>query len=591
MSEDTNLVITDPDMEIIQLEKESAFEFRKRRHSDWKDNYTLYRDKIIPNRLTQRQTVNVPLMKYALGTLMKDIDEPPALYFKNLDNDEQKEVFYNEYWKEMSTRNKLVIRDVIDKKQALLYGRTFKKLNIENGQFTFEVIDPQDMLVQRYVDPANLDSAKILIQTDIYRTLSEITENKDYKKEGRKKLELHFSQLSETLEQDDTMNKIVAKNERMQDMGLDDALDPILGETYIELNEVYRYEYSPEEEQEIIFLYTVATPGGAIVELQKQKLHEVIGETADNFWYDHFPYNSWATEPERTDFWSDAPADVLRGSNQVLNSWLSQLVENRMLRNFNMHYYDSTDPEFVPQTFNPVPWGWYPLPGKPDDILKTVQVPDLSESLDEMEFVIGIAEKAVAATSAQTGDVEKKQVTLGEVQLALANAQERVRSMAVFYTEGWKDFGMKYIKMLEASSADLEPVTISKDGRLGKKVYKKEVTPKKWMSKSGYKVEVELLNEKQESDIDDIQKLNATLVAMPANVPLKRIYNRKLLKFAGLTVEELQQVEEFESQNVETPATGEEIPAEGAVPAGEATPIPEVPDIVGAPVAPGAAVV
>ena len=111
------------------------------------------------------------------------------------------------------------------------------------------------------------------------------------------------------------------------------------------------------------------------------------------------------------------------------------------------------------------------------------------------------------------------------------------------------------------------------------------------MSKSGYKVEVELLNEKQESDIDDIQKLNATLVAMPANVPLKRIYNRKLLKFAGLTVEELQQVEEFESQNVETPATGEEIPAEGAVPAGEATPIPEVPDIVGAPVAPGAAVV
>lgn len=580
MSDTTNLIITDPEMEKIQLEKESAFEFKKRRLPDWRGNYTLYRDKVIPNRLTQRQTVNIPLMKYALGSIMKELDEPPSLYFKNLDNNSQKEVFYNEYWKEMAVRNKLIIRDIIDKKQAVLFGRTFKKLNIEKGQFSFEVIDPHDMLVHRFVDPADLDSARVLIQTDIYRTLSEIVENPNYKGAGKSKLRTYYFEQQETLEQDDTLNKIVERNQRMLDMGLSDALSPKLGEVYIELNEVYRFEYSAEEDQDIIFVYTVATPGGAVVELQKQKLHEILGETEGDFWYDHYPYSSWATDPERVDFWSDAPADVLRGPNQVLNSWYSQLVENRTLRNYNMHYYDSTNKDFVPQTYTPEPWGWYPLPGKPADVMTTVQVPDLSESLDEIEYVTKLAEKAVATTSAQTGTVESKSVTLGEVELALANAKERVQSTAIFYTEAWKDFGLKYIKMLEGASNNLDPIIITKNGRLGKKVYKKEISPKQWLSNEGYIVEVMSLGDKQEADVESLQKLNATLVAMPQNVPLRRIYNKKLLEFAGLSVEEMQQVEEFESQNVTQ--IDDTMLSEGEEEQGKESLIPNIPSIAGA---------
>ena len=578
MNTETNLIITDPDMEVIKLEKESAYDFRKRRHSDWRDNYTLYRDKVIPNRLIQRQSVNIPLMKYALGSLMKEVDEPPTLYFKNLDNNQQKEVFYNEYWKEMGIRQKLTIKDIIDKKQALLYGRSFKKLNIEGGQFTFEIIDPQDMLVHRFVDPANLDTAKVVIQTDIYRTLSEIVKNADYKSSGRKKLKTYYTEQQSTLEQDETLNKMADKGARMSDMGLEDAMTPLLGEVYIELNEVYRREWSEEEGQEIYFLYTIATPGGAVVELQKQKLYEVIGPTVDNFWYDHLPISTWATDPERTDFWSDSKADVIRGSNQVLNSWTSQLVENRTLRNYNMHYYDSTNAEFVPQTYDPVPWGWYPVPGNPNELITTVEVPDLSESIDEIDYIIKLAEKAVATTSAQTGSVEGKQVTLGEVQLALANAQERARSISLFYTESWKDFGMKYIKMLEASGDDIDPVTITKSGRLGKKMYQKEISPKSWHAKSGYKVEVKMLGEKLNEDVDTIQKLNATRESMPNNAPLKKIYNKKLLEFAGLSTEEIQQVMEFEDQ-YKAPVAPPEAGGE------EAQEIPGVPAVAGAPVA------
>src|SRR3972149_2810252 len=77
----------------VTKNKDSDFNFRERRHEDWTDNYTLYRDKVLINQLTQRQSVNVPLMKYSIQTNLKDVDDPPMLYFSNRDNDTQKAEF------------------------------------------------------------------------------------------------------------------------------------------------------------------------------------------------------------------------------------------------------------------------------------------------------------------------------------------------------------------------------------------------------------------------------------------------------------------------------------------------------------------
>ena len=71
-------------LEKLRVNKESAFKHRRRRHFDWTDNYTLYRDKVMLNRLTQRQSVNVPLIKSTIKTLLKDVDDPPVLYFSNI---------------------------------------------------------------------------------------------------------------------------------------------------------------------------------------------------------------------------------------------------------------------------------------------------------------------------------------------------------------------------------------------------------------------------------------------------------------------------------------------------------------------------
>lgn len=580
MENKETLAISDPELDIIKLEKDSALAFKERRLQDWDDNYTLYRDKVVTNRLTQRQSVNVPLMKYGLNSILKDVDDAPQLYFQNLDNDDQKEIFYNEHWKEVARRNKLVMVASVDRKQAFLFGRTFKKINIENGKVTFEVIDPKDMLVHRFVNPVDLHSAKCLIQTGIYRTLTDILENEEYNSDVRAELRTYYENRDPELASDDAYEQASEKADRMTTMGVEDEFDPVLGETYLELNEVYRFEWDDVAQDNIIFRYVVAIADDHYFKLHKQALHEIFGKTSDDFWFNHFPYSSWGTDPERTDFWSDGAGDILRTPNKIANSWISSLVENRQLRNYGMTYYDSTDPTFVPQTFQPIPYGFYPVPGDPNKVMKPVEIPDLSESLDEIQYIISLAEKATASTSTQSGAIEQKQVTLGEIQLALANAQDRVKSIQQFIDEDWKEFGMLYIKLLEGAGQYLDPVTVNKKGRLGKKMYTREISMKDWKTKSGYTVEVRMLQDKQAEDVDMIQKLTVARNSMPDNVPLRDIYNHHVLQFAGLTPDEISTVEEFERQAVaDEPVAEEEMAIADEAQASEGQGIPTVPDI------------
>ncbi len=119
-------------IETIQQNLESDRRFRERRHQQWTDNYLLDRDTVITNRLTQRQSVNVPLMKETRKTLLAGTEEQD-IYFENLDNDGQKELLFNEYWKHVAERSRLNILNEIDVKQEFLYGRSFWKLNIISG--------------------------------------------------------------------------------------------------------------------------------------------------------------------------------------------------------------------------------------------------------------------------------------------------------------------------------------------------------------------------------------------------------------------------------------------------------------------------
>lgn len=554
----TETTVEDQELRMLRLNKESGYNYRERRQQDWLENYTLYRDKVTVNRLTQRQSVNVPLMKQSVRTLLKDVDDMPVLYFENLDNEKDSEVFQNEYWKVTVEFNNLEEQDIVDKKQVFLFGRSFMQLQILDGRVVFTVEDPHDILVDRYTDPTNLDSARWLIHNHIFVPLSQIESNEDYDKVEVENLKEFIQSEEGILSIEDNEQMLIEKNKKMAEMGVTDIDDPVLGETYVELS--LHFIKRPEglaKGEEQFYLY-VEAQGNVI--LMKKPLEEVIGTTVDHYWRDHLPYNSWADDLERQDFWSDSVGDIIRTPNKIVNSWFSQMVENRTLRNFNMNFYDGTmDSEFAPQTFVPKPWGWYKLPGDPNKVMKNVPVADLSESLDEIDFVIKITEKATGATATQQGNIAERQITLGEVKLALGEAKERIKGMSKFYTPAWKERGLKFLKLIEAAPEKLDAVKIFKKGRNTDTIFKREISPGDWMTKEGYRVKVWSQDEKDAQDTEEIQILNLVVTNMPGNPKLVEIYQRKLLELAKLSPDDITDV--IEAEKTKPPQA---LPIEGA---------------------------
>ena len=558
MAESLEEVQVSPEVEMLRNNTQDGFNYRERRHADWTENYTLYRDKVIVNRLTQRQSVNIPLMKTQIRSLLKDVDDMPVLHFENLDNDDEAEVFQNEYWKWTSKENHLGVQDIVDKRQVLLFGRSFMSIKVVDGRIVFGVEDPQHILVSRYVDTTNLHSSRFLIHQHIFRPLSALRKNTDYDQEALDELETWYMGEDGLIKSEDNVNALVDQNEKMAVMGVEDVEDPILGETYVELTLHFLYRNDEKDEQgnemdEQIFLYVVAED---MKLLMKKPLEEVIGKTKSNYWRTHYPYSTWGDDVEKQDFWSDGVGDIIRTPNKIVNSWFSQLTENRTLRNFGMHYYNSNLEGFQPQSFQPIPWGWYPIPvqqnGSIKDVMQKVEVPDLSESIDEMNFLITMAEKASGATSTQQGATSGRQVTLGEIELTLGEAKERTAGMGKFYTPAWEEKGEMFLMMIEAASDRLDAVEIYKEGRNSTKLYKREIEPGNWMTESGYRTRVWSQAEKFAQDTEDLQLLNAARASMPDNPKLTEIYQRRLLEIVKLSPEEINAIMEFEERKRES---------------------------------------
>ena len=541
------------ELQMLLNNKEAGFNYRQRRGEDWRENYELYRDKVTINRLTQRQSVNLPLMKTTLRTLLKDVDDMPVIQFENLDNDKQAEVFQNEYWKWTLDQNNAEIQDIVDKKQDFFFGRSFDSWQVEDGRIIFDVEDPEDMLIDRFMNPHDIDSARFLIHTHIFKPLSSLKRNPDYDQKEVAKLEEFFKSQLGIIKAKDNENSLQLKNKKMADMGVTDTEDPVLGETYVELTMHYVFREGEKVNGKIvpdqIFVFVEAEDQTI---LMKKPQEEIIGSTFDHYWRDHFRYNTWGDDIDKQDFWTDGIADIVRVPNKVLNSWFSQLVENRTLRNFGMHYYDSSIKAegFSPSTFNPVPWGWYPIPGKPSDVLQKVDIPDLSESIDEMDYVVQMVQKATASTDTQQGMQTKGQTTLGEVQLAQGEAKARTQGMSKFYTDAWKHRATKFLKLIEAASDKLDAVKIYKEGKNTSDIYEREISPSDWMTKAGYRVKVWSQDEKKANDTDSLTKLNNVMMNMPDNPKLREIFQRKLLEFADLKPEEITQIMDYEKEKV-----------------------------------------
>ncbi len=524
----------------LDTDEQADFAYQERRHPQWTENYQLYRDTVIINRLTQRQSINVPLMKGTIKTILANIDEFPAIEFEELGNNKDKQIILNELWADFVSKDKLELKDIVDKKQVLLYGISWTKFNIVRGRIVTEIKEPFDILVDRYADPSDLDNtADHIIERGIYRTIDELADNPMYDKEAIARLKLKYGSQAGLVKAEEITQQMQAKNQRLSEMGVPDLDNPLIGYTLVELKIHYKRVW--DEEDKDFHWHAIVVCDSEV--LAGKPMKEILGIDAS-------PFVKWSDDPERNDQYPDGVADIVRNPNKLLNANISALAENRILRNFGMNFYDATANEnWAPQTMEPTPFGWIPLPGKPSDVFQKVEIPDLSDSLDEMQYVQRIIESATAATSTTKGDTDQKKVTLGEVELAVSAAKERINSTTKFYMLAAKEKGDKWARIVNAMGDKLEAVKLYKKSHKGN-YFSKTVTAKDYQSEAGYTCKAVSSSEREKQGLETIQKLNAIKQDFPTNLAFKKIYDKKILEFGGLNPDEQKQVMDEEEQRM-----------------------------------------
>ncbi|MBI5573495.1 MAG: hypothetical protein HY919_02945 [Elusimicrobia bacterium] len=554
------------EMERLQKEKKAALELRERKHDDWDGNYELYRNKVKINRLTQRQAVNIPLMKETIKTLLSKIDDAPSVEWKELYGNEQKELYYQEIWNDFVKTRNIELIDILDKKNILLYDLSFKKLNIDEKGIDLSVLDIYDIAIDPLTLPWDIESARFIVHLNIFRSVKEILADKRYTEKGKEALKIWAVSEPGITQSNKNKEEWEKKMERLKAMGVDSTDFSLFagGDRIVNLTEHYTNIWNAKKKkfERRVFVYAEDT-----IELLNERLIDLIGV---DFW----PFEFWSEDPETNDIYPDSVADLIRTPNKVLNVWYSQLIENRTLKNFQMHWFLPSQ-GYTPQTYIPGPGVMLPAPPGDDinKVIRPVEVSGLDDTLEAIAVITRIVERGTGATAIDKGQSEKGTQTLGEVEILVGKAGERATAMTKFYRLSWYKIAKKWNALMQVNAPKI--IKLSKTGRSGK-TYMKNVFASDW--KSDYEPIVASTSEQEQNSIKTIKKFQFLLAMFPNNSALKQIAQKRSLELIDITPDELIEVIDAEkqlAQNLQSRATPAVPPASNISPQADAPQIYE----------------
>lgn len=557
---------TSPKISKLLNEKKAGRIFQDRKHPDWDENYELYRNRVKTNRLTQRQAVNIPLMKETVKTLLSKVDDVPTVTWKEKSGDQMKEIIYQELWNDFVKRNKWEWLDILDKKNVLLYGLSTKTLNVEKEGIRVYVRDVYDVIYDPLMNPLDIESARFIVHQNIFKPLREVLADPRYDEKGKEKLRDFMASPKGMVVSSQNKVEWEKKQVRLRAMGVQDQQFPLFagGDVIVSITEHLTNIWDTKKQE---FVRHVVVYADNQTELLDETLKDLTG-------IDLWPDIYWCEDPETNDVYPDAVADLVRTPNKILNVWFSQQIENRTLQNFQMHWYDATVQGYQPQTYEPGPGRMLPAPGDPNKTIMPVQINGLDETFAAIQFLTTIVERGTGATALEKGQPQSGQQTLGEVQILVGKATERAKTMSKFYRGAAYDMSKKWDALMQANK--FGKFKLYKTGRDGK-IYEKVVYDKDWKSEAGYEPQVASTSEQEEDDIKNIQKWGYILGQFPNNSVLKRLAQKRQLDIVDLTPQELKEVEEEEDRMAKAAQTAPTIPGAAA---------PGIPP-GGAPVAPG----
>lgn len=527
------------DVQILEQhrrDKTDSIRFKERRTLQWNENYFLFRDKVTTNRLTQRQPVNIPVIRDTIQNWISKIDEAPQLSFETRGkglHDKRGEIAVNEMWGYTYDDQKLDLKDNLDKKIVGLMGRSFKYWYWQDNKVKVDIVDPYDIDIDPRVNPFDLNTATYFNHKNIYIPLRKILANKSYSAEGKNMLKTYLDSRYGIIRSRETDQEYQQKIDRLRELGVHNYDDYASGDVMVELNRSYKLFWDEQEQKFVRYLVVIGMDQAV---LYKQPLKKALG-------IDFLPWTTWASDPDLNDIWSDGVADSVRTINKVINMYFSQDLENRAYRNFGMYFYNTMNGQFQPQAFEAKPFGMYGVPGNPDEIMKQMKIEPLQDTTSVIEYLKNLIQSSVAQTPTERGEQLKSRTTKAEVQLTLQASQGRNQVVSKQYRSSWEESGRIWYELMKNNT--FGQITLSKRGTDGE-VYTKSFSKSDWATPAGYDCKVVMQSDKEANDDVEFKKIQYVKSSYQNNPVAQKLAKRKELELLGWAPEEVDEVMQAE---------------------------------------------
>ena len=409
-------------------EIEEARLYKNGKIKNWRINESLYYgQKEVDD--TTRANVALGQMQEFVHTLLSKIDNPLEFKYYKRKNSQLKRVKYLNSLKENDADiNFWDLKDIVGKKQAILYGRAiylYYADSIDGYKAHLEPIDVYDFLIDPSVSGIDIETAMYMGHYGVVKNIKEL-------KKGVKEKLYHGDMVKEIIESGGNSNETVVEETNKQYRSYDNET---IGQKEIQNNNKFKFwQWITTYEGERYYL--LMDNSGRWIRAEK---------LTDIFTSNLFPYWSWACFPDLTEFWTPSYCDYIREVLMAQEVSINQMLDNAEAVNKPQKIVRVGDIEDMSKVIKYKKDGIIPVKKgvNIDQAIQFVKVPSITTPIQVFDKLQYIKDRASGVGDNEAGMADES----GKVGIYEGNQQaaaDRFGLLNKSYAFGYKRFAKLY---------------------------------------------------------------------------------------------------------------------------------------------------
>jgi len=402
--------------------------YKQGKISHWQANEDMYYGKKIAS-LESRSNVALSRMQEFVNTLMSKIDSSLTFKFTKRKESQLKRVeILNSLRQVDSQRNDWDIKDLVGKKQGIIYGRAiyFYSASSDGGMYesNLENCDVYDFLIDPLCGGIDIDKALNLGRYGILRSSKDL---KDGVKAGIYKKNVVSNLLASGGNVNDASQEDTNKKARTYGQNT-------IGTKQTVQTDIFKFwEWFTTYEGERYYL--LMTNSGDVIRCEK---------LTDLFTSNMWPVWTWAAFPDLTEFWTPSYCDYVRELFMAQDVSINQMLDNAEANNKPMRAVSvGAIEDMASLKYRRDGYIYLKKDVDVNRAIQTLQVPSINTPIQVFNILEGIQQKASGVTDASKG-VSDEGGKVGIYEGNQAAAADRFNLLNKSYAFGYKRFAKLY---------------------------------------------------------------------------------------------------------------------------------------------------